>query len=462
MLYLTNTPIQEAKKGNTVKTRIFKNLSTSLIFLCMSMGQINAEDLKDIYELALLNDPTFKEAEASFRAGQEYKVQGRAGLLPSLNLSGSTGWNEYRLEEQLLDEYNSNNYSVSLQQPLFRLDRWFQFKQGKALTDSAKAEFAFQQQEIMIRVATSYFNILNARDSLSASKAEEEAIGRQREQSEKRFEVGLASITELQDTQAAYDLSVVGTIIGESQLDSAKEFLSAIIGGSLPLLSPLIENYPTPPPNPISRESWVKLALSNNFQLKAARLNTTAAKNNARASGSAHLPKIDIVGRVTKSSSRQGKFGGFIQNPLYDLESDNRQYQIQVNFPLFAGGAISSSRRQAYAQYDRSKEQSLFIERSVIREVRSNHFNVQTQSANVIARRQALKSSESALEATRIGYEVGNRNVVDLLQSERGLYAAQRDYAKSRYDYIIAVLRLKSSVGSLSPNDLFEVSSRME
>ena len=445
-----------------MKRKLIKKASTTLLLLFMVNGQINAEDLKDIYQLALLNDPTFKAAEASFRAGKEYKVQGRAGLLPSLNLSGSTGWNEYRLEEQLLDEYNSNNHSVSLQQPVFRLDRWFQFRQGKALTESASAEFAYQQQELLIRVSTSYFNVLNAMDSLNASKAEEEAIGRQRDQAKKRFEVGLASITEVQDTQAAYDLSVVGRIIGESQLDSAKESLSAIIGGVLPLLSPLSKDYLTPPPNPIDRESWVKLALANNFQLKASRLSTTAAKNNARASGSAHLPKIDIVGRATRSSSRQGKFGGFIQNPLYDLESDNRQYQIQVSLPLFAGGAISSSRRQAYAQYDRSKEQSLFTERSVIREVRSNHFNVQTQSANVTARRQALKSSESALEATKIGFEVGTRNVVDLLQSERGLYAAQRDYAKSRYDYIISVLRLKSSVGSLSPNDLFEISSKME
>ena len=445
-----------------MKRKLIKKASTTLLLLFMVNGQINAEDLKDIYQLALLNDPTFKAAEASFRAGKEYKIQGRAGLLPSLNLSGSTGWNEYRLEEQLLDEYNSNNHSVSLQQPVFRLDRWFQFRQGKALTESASAEFAYQQQELLIRVSTSYFNVLNAMDSLNASKAEEEAIGRQRDQAKKRFEVGLASITEVQDTQAAYDLSVVRRIIGESQLDSAKESLSAIIGGVLPLLSPLSKDYVTLPPNPIDRESWVKLALANNFQLKASRLSTTAAKNNARASGSAHLPKIDIVGRATRSSSRQGKFGGFIQNPLYDLESDNRQYQIQVSLPLFAGGAISSSRRQAYAQYDRSKEQSLFTERSVIREVRSNHFNVQTQSANVTARRQALKSSESALEATKIGFEVGTRNVVDLLQSERGLYAAQRDYAKSRYDYIISVLRLKSSVGSLSPNDLFEISSKME
>ena len=428
----------------------------------LSITQTWAEDLKDIYQLALINDPTFKAAEASFRAGKEYKVQGRAGLMPSLSISGSTGWNEYRLEETLLDEYNSNNYSGTLQQPLFRLDRWFQFRQGKSLTQSATAEFASQQQETMIRVATNYFNVLNAKDSLNAAEAENEAIGRQRDQAKKRFEVGLASITEVQDTQAAYDLSVVGKITREAQLDFAKEALSAIIGGDLPLLSPLADEYPTPPPDPIDREEWVKIGLANNYQLKAAHSNTAAAKSSARASGSAHLPKVDIVGRVNKSTSRQGKFGGFIQNPLYGLESDNRQYAIQVSLPIFAGGGISSARRQAYAQYDRSKEQTLFTERSVIREIRSNHFNVQTQSANVTARRQALASANSALEATKIGFEVGNRNVVDLLQAERGLYAAQRDYAQSRYDYIISVLRLKLSVGSLSPEDLYNVSSQMK
>ena len=445
-----------------MKRKNFKTLFIRYFFILFLTNQIQSEDLKDIYELVLINDPAFKAVEATYRAGKEYKIQGRAGLLPSIDVSGSTGWNEYRLEEQLLDEYNSNNYSVGLQQPLFRLDRWFQFRQGKALSDSAAEEFAYQQQETIVRVSTTYFNVLYARDSLEASKAEQEAIGRQRDQAKKRFEVGLASITEVQDTQAAYDLSTVRRIAAEAQLDSSKESLSAIIGGTLPLLSPLSKTYETPPPTPMERDSWVKLALENNFQLKASRLNAIAAKNSARASGSAHLPKIDIVGRATRSSSRQGKFGGFIQNPLYDLESDNRQYQIRVSLPLFAGGAISSSRRQAYAQYDRAKEQSFLTERNVIKEVRSNHFNVQTQSANVTARKQALKSAESALEATRIGYEVGTRNVVDLLQSERGLYAAQRDYAKSRYDYVISVLRLKLSVGSLSPEDLFTISSQME
>ena len=433
-----------------------------IIVLCLLNPLTYSEDLKDIYELALKNDPTLKVAKATYNAGKEYKTQALAGLLPSLSVSAQTAWQEFRLEDTLLDQYNSNYYSGSLSQPLFRLDRWFQFQQGKSLSKAAEAEFSYQQQETMIRVATSYFNVLNAMDSLNAAKAEEEAIGRQRDQSKKRYEVGLASITEVQETQAAYDSSVVSRIVRESQLDTAKEALSAIIGGPIPMLAPLKENYPTPPPTPMDRESWVKIGLKNNLQLKAARLNEDASKNSARSAKSDHLPKIDIVGNVTRSTSGQGKFGGFITNPQMDMESDNRQYAIRFSMPIFQGGYISSARRQANAQYERDKQRAVVTERSVISEIRSNHFNVQTQSANVTARKQSLISSRSSLEATKIGFDVGSRNVVDLLQSERSLYAAQRDYLNSRYDYIISRLRLKSSVGSLTPKDLYEISNLME
>ena len=440
---------------------MFKKIKLFILLFFAVPSVIFSEDLEDIYELALNNDPLLKSAEASFRAGKESKRQGIAALLPSLSVSGSTNWNESRIEETLIDEYNSNNYSGTISQPLFRLDKWFKFKQGKALSEGAVAEFAFQQQETMIRVASSYFNVLNAIDSLNAAKAEEEAIGRQKDLAKKRFEVGLAPITEVHETQAAYDLSIVSRLAREVQLDTAKEVLAAIIGASTPLLSPLSDEFPITLPDPMERELWVKLALENNYQLKAARLNQVAAKNSARASGASHLPNIDIVGRVTKSTSQSGQFGGFIKNPISGLEQDNRQYGIQVTFPLFAGGAISSARRQAYAIYDRTKEQALYTERSVIKDVRSNHYNVQTQVANVKARKQALTSAASALKATEIGYEAGTRNVVDLLQAQRGLYTAQRDLAGARYEYIISMLRLKSSAGSLNPDDLINISKWM-
>ena len=441
---------------------------TNKFFLLLSLlsiiitGSIKAENLADVYELALQNDPLLRAAEATYRAGKENKRQGIAGLLPTLSISGSTNWNEYRVEEQLQDQYNSNSYLANLNQPIFRLDKWFQFERGTALSEAAEAEFAYQQQETMIRVASAYFNVLNSIDSLNAAKAEEKAIGRQKDLAKKRFDVGLAAITEVQETQAAFDLTVVSRIAREAQLDSAQETLTSIVGRDIKLLSPLIDEFEISLPDPLDRESWVSLGLKNNYQLKSAKLQRDAAQAAARGSASNHLPQIDLVGRISQSTSKQGKFGGFIQNPLFGIEQDTRQYSIQFSLPLYAGGAISSARRQAYANYDRSKEQAIYTERSTIKDVRSNHFGVQTQVANVTARKQALASAESALEATQVGYEVGTRNTVDLLDAQKRLFQAQRDYASSRYEYIISMLRLKASVGSLNPNDLMRISSQMK
>tara|TARA_B100001559_G_scaffold82734_2_gene68771 strand:+ start:2576 stop:3910 length:1335 start_codon:yes stop_codon:yes gene_type:complete len=442
--------------------------SSNKIFLFLTLGSLllsgsaKAENLSDVYELALKNDPLLRAAEATYRAGKENKTQGIAGLLPTLSISGSTNWNEYRVEEQLIDQYNSNSYFANLNQPIFRLDKWFQFERGSALSEAASAEFAYQQQETMIRVASAYFNVLNSIDSLNAARAEEKAIGRQKDLAKKRFDVGLAAITEVQETQAAFDLTVVSRIAREAQLDSAQETLTSIVGRDIKLLSPLIDEFEISLPDPLDRESWVSLGIQNNYQLKSAKLQRDAAQAAARGSASNHLPQIDLVGRVSQSTTKQGKFGGFIQNPLFGIEQDTRQYSIQFTLPLYAGGAISSARRQAYANYDRSKEQAIYTERTTIRDVRSNHFGVQTQVANVTARKQALASAESALEATQVGYEVGTRNTVDLLDAQKRLFQAQRDYASSRYEYIISMLRLKASVGSLSPNDLLKISSQMK
>lgn len=437
------------------------SLSVSLILIILA-SPIRGENLYDIYELALKNDPLLRAAEATYRAGKENKAQGIAGLLPTLSIGGSTNWNEYRIEEQLQDQYNSNSYYGNINQPIFRLDKWFQFERGSALSESAEAEFAYQQQETMIRVASAYFNVLNSFDNLNAAQAEEKAIQRQKDLAKKRFDVGLAAITEVQETQAAYDLTIVSRISRQAQLDSAQETLTSIIGREISLLSPLSDKFEISLPDPLDRESWVSLGLKNNYQLKSAKLQRDAAQASARATASNHLPQIDLVGRISQSTSKQGKFGGFIQNPLFGIEQDTRQYSIQFNLPLYAGGAISSARRQAYANYDRSKEQAIYTERSTIRDVRSNHFGVQTQVANVTARKQALASAESALKATEVGYEVGTRNTVDLLDAQKRLFQAQRDYAGSRYEYIISMLRLKASVGSLSPNDLLNISSQME
>ena len=236
------------------------SLSVSLILIILA-SPIRGENLYDVYELALKNDPLLRAAEATYRAGKENKAQGIAGLLPTLSIGGSTNWNEYRIEEQLQDQYNSNSYYGNINQPIFRLDKWFQFERGSALSESAEAEFAYQQQETMIRVASAYFNVLNSFDNLNAAQAEEKAIQRQKDLAKKRFDVGLAAITEVQETQAAYDLTIVSRISRQAQLDSAQETLTSIIGRDISLLSPLSDNFEISLPDPLDRESWVSLGL---------------------------------------------------------------------------------------------------------------------------------------------------------------------------------------------------------
>ena len=247
--------------------RPIKTLQIYFLFSLIAISSpLRTENLADVYELALKNDPLLKAAEATYRAGKENRTQGIAGLLPTLSVGGSTNWNEYRVEEQIIDQYNSNSYLASLNQPIFRLDKWFQFERGTALSEAASAEFAYQQQETMIRVASAYFNVLNSIDSLNAARAEEKAIGRQKDLAKKRFDVGLAAITEVQETQAAFDLTVVSRIAREAQLDSARESLTSIVGRDIKLLSPLTDNFEISLPDPLDRESWVSLGLKNNLK----------------------------------------------------------------------------------------------------------------------------------------------------------------------------------------------------
>ena len=441
---------------------MFSKYKSKLFLIILLSGHLTAENLLDIYNEALENDPTFKAAEYSYLADKEIVVQGRAALLPSITLSGSTNWNEYYQDDVLQQQYNSFSKSARVSQPLFRLDTWFNFKRSKSLTNAAEAEFAYEQQNLILRTAELYFGVLRAIDNLNAAISEEKAIKKQLDQAQQRYEVGLSAITGVQEAQLAYDLSKAARINNEGNLFSAREALNALIGREIFSLDELGEDLQISSPFPNSKEDWVNLALKNNYQLKAAKLQRDAAQATARASASNHLPQVDLVGRISQSTTKQGKFGGFIQNPLFGVEQDTRQYSIQFSLPLFAGGAISSARRQAYANYDRSKEQAIYTERSTIRDVRSNHFGVQTQVANVTARKQALASAESALEATQIGYEVGTRNTVDLLDAQKRLFQAQRDYSSSRYEYIISMLRLKASVGLLSPDDLFNISNQMD
>ena len=423
---------------------------------------ISSESLLDIYNEALENDPTYKAAEYSYLADKELKVQGRAALLPSITLSGSTNWNEYYQNKELQQQYNSFSTSARVTQPLFRLDTWFQYRQSKSLTDAAEADFAFEQQNLLVRTAELYFGVLRAIDNLNAAISEEKAIKKQLDQAKQRFEVGLSAITGVQEAQLAFDLSKAARIRTEGSLYSARESLNALIGREIFSLNELGDGLLIDLPTPSSKEKWVELALENNYQLKAAYLRKKAAKSSARSVASNHLPKIDIVGSQSESETNQFNYEGFNidgQGIPVPSVTGRRNYAIQLSMPLFQGGAVNSRRKQAYSQYERANENTLFTERRIIQEVRSQFSNVLTLVANVNAQKQAVISATSALEATQVGYRVGTRNVVDLLQAEKNLYSAEKNLANAKYDYILANLRLGLASGTITPADIVKINN---
>ena len=441
---------------------MFSKYKSKLFLIILLSGHLTAENLLDIYNEALENDPTFKAAEYSYLADKEIVVQGRAALLPSITLSGSTNWNEYYQDDVLQQEYNSFSKSARVSQPLFRLDTWFNFKRSKSLTNAAEAEFAYEQQNLILRTAELYFGVLRAIDNLNAAISEEKAIKKQLDQAQQRYEVGLSAITGVQEAQLAYDLSKAARINNEGNLFSAREALNALIGREIFSLDELGENLQISSPFPNSKEDWVNLALKNNYQLKASYLRKDAAKSNARSAASNHLPKIDIVGSGSDSETNQFNYEGFSINgqgiPVPAV-TGRRNYAIQLSVPIFQGGAVSSRRKQAYSQYNQADENTLFTERRIIQEVRSQFSNVNTLVANVNAQKQAVISATSALEATQVGYKVGTRNVVDLLQAEKNLYSAEKNLANAKYDYILANLRLAPAAGTIDPGDIIEINN---
>ena len=436
-----------------------------LLIVILSCTYLSAENILEIYNEALENDPTYKSAEYSYLADKEIVVQGRAALLPSITLSGTTNWNEYYQNDVLQQEYNSFSKSARVTQPLFRLDTWFNFKRSKSLTNAAEADFAYEQQNLLLRTAELYFGVLRAIDNLNAAISEEKAIKKQLDQAQQRFEVGLSAITGVQEAQLAFDLSKAARISTEGNLFSAREALNALIGREIFSLNELGDDLNVSSPYPNSKEEWVELALKNNYQLKASYLRKDAAKNNARNAASNHLPKIDIVGSGSDSETNQFNYEGFEINgqgiPIPAV-TGRRNYAIQMSVPIFQGGAVSSRRKQAYSQYNQADENSLFTERRIIQEVRSQFSNVVTLVANVTAQEQAVISATSALEATQVGYKVGTRNVVDLLQAEKNLYSAEKNLANAKYDYILANLRLALAAGTISPSDIVDINNLLK
>ncbi len=452
-------------------------LSSLAFFLCSS--SLQAASLQDIYELALENDAQLKAQEATYLARRETANLGRAALLPQV--SASYSYKDSDAETDALGPVFSNSgisiedtftdlstdtdgYRVSLSQAIFDLPAWFSFKSGNQVSLEAQSTFAANQQNLIVRVVEAYLGVLRAQDILTASRAQERAFERQLEQTQQRFEVGLIAITDVYEAQAARDLSQVERIVNENNLSVALERLSVLTGQNHSNLDILTEAFKALAPTPADRAAWVEFSLENNFALQAARHREEAARQAAKAKKLEHAPKLtgdyDYSDFDTDGSLTTRPNTGISSPP--DSSREEHSWQLNLSMPLFAGGAVSANRRKAAQEFNAARQERINLTRNTVTNTRSLHMTVMSDVSRVAARQQAIVSSRSALDATQAGYEVGTRNVVDVLNAQNSLFSAQRDYANSRYDYISNLMRLKEQAGLLSPEDVLWLDSALE
>lgn len=414
----------------------------------------NANSLLDVYELALKNDAQLKADTAKYEAGLQNKAIGRAGLLPTITAGASFTKSDIDTTNNLTNttvnsDTDSLGWDISLTQPLFNMSLWYNYQQGSKLSELAEAQYGADQQSLIVRVATAYFNVLRAIENLEATIAEEQALGKQLEQAKQRFDVGLTAITEVHEAQAAYDSATAATLEARGLIGINFEALEVLTGRQETAIAPLAPAFPVVPPSPANRADWVEFALKNNYGLKAAKLQADASLDSAKSTKAGHLPTLGLSLGYSDTDT-----DGTEANTNFDTTREGSNISLNLNVPIYSGGETSARSRQAYAQYNQNFEIYNSTQRSVIQNARSLHLTMETDVARIQARKQAVVSNQSALEATQSGYEVGTRNLVEVLLAQRNLYQARRSYSDALFDYVINSFQLREVAGMLTPADV--------
>jgi len=421
----------------------------------------HAEDLLEIYRQALSRDAAFASARAAWQAGQEKMPQGRALLLPNVSLTGNTTYNQ--VETQVRDpsqlgrqsQFNTNGVTISLIQPLFNKQSFDQFLESKAQLVQSDAQLGIATQDLMIRVSQAYFDVLAAQDNLEYITAQKAAIAEQLASAKRNFEVGTATVTDINDAKARYDLAVSQEIAALNDLEVKKQALAVIIGGIPGPLKLLSTNLPLSLPQPNDMGRWVDAAQSNNPQIRAQEAALEIAKREVERNRSGHYPTINLVGSFSQNASGATALpNGSVTIPN---DTTTKQIGVQLNLPIYQGGGQESLVREAIANQDKAKQNLENARRTVTYSTRQAFLGVTSGVAQVKALEQALVSSETSLASTKLGREVGVRTEVDVLNAQQQLYSAKRDLAQSRYNFILSQLRLKSAAGQLNEEDLAEV-----
>ena len=406
----------------------------------------HAENLSAVFQDAQAYDAQYAAARAAWQAGQEKAVQGRAGLLPNVSAGGNVRYNDLHSTFPGGDSrYTSNGYSLTAAQPLFRMQNWVQYAQAKDQVKIADVQFKLAEQDLILRVAQAYFDVLQSQDTIAFIEAQKAAITEQLAAAKRNFEVGTATITDTHEAQARYDLAVAQEIAEQNTLAIRLRALEKLIGKPPGALDTLAE------PVPLKAESgniddWAARATQGNLQAEIQRIAKAIADQEIERNRAGHYPTLDAVAGYTVNNHQN--FG--------NLQIDSRvaTVGVELNLPIYQGGLVNSRVREAVANQEKARQDLEAATRDAGLQARQAWLNVSSGAARVKALEQALTSTQAQLDSTKLGLQVGVRTSLDVLNAEQQVFSARRDLAGARYAYLLAGLSLKAAVGSLSPADL--------
>lgn len=433
--------------------RIVASLIATLL-AAITASPVHATNLLDVYRDARAQDPVYASARASAEAGKEAYPQARAGLLPNVNLSGAYNRNERETSGLPKFDFNSKSYTLSLTQPLFRVQNWIAADQAGWQVKQTDAIFADAEQNLILRAAQAYFDVLLAQDNVALSSAQKTAFSEQLAQAKRNFEVGTATIVDTYDSQARFDLAGAREIADQNDLEIKTRALQQLIGRLPASLSPLRDGVSLALPQPANMDEWVKSAEETSPLIAQFRAAYEIASRDVTRNKAGHLPTLDLVGSFSDSRSPSINSLGTV-GP--ELSTKATQIGLQLTFPLFQGGGTQSRIRQSLSLREKSGQDLENTKRAVAQNVRLNYLGVTNGVAQVKAFEAALVSSKSSLDSTILGREVGVRTNVDILNAQQQLFQARRDLQQARYNTILSQLRLKSASGRLQEEDVAEV-----
>ncbi len=437
-------------------------LAMALAFAGSALSAQSA-DLLQVYRDAVGFDAQFAAARAQLEAGREKLPQGRAGLLPTVGLSASTTWNDLESTPRTTPtttrsaEYNSNLWSVSLSQPLFRWQNWVGYKQAELAVATAETQYVQARQDLIVRVTQAYFDVLLAQEALATARAQKIAIAEQLESAKRNFEVGTATITDTHEAQARFDLADAQEIAAANDLAVKRQTLFTLTGKEVAALKGLRPKVQINPPQPNDIGQWVASAETGNLSVQLAQTALEVSRREIEKQRAGHYPTLDLVATHGKSA-----VGGSVIPGGTGTDGKSSTIGLQLAVPLFAGGAVSSRDREAVALNEKARADLDNARRGAALSARQSYFGVNAGLAQVRALEAGVASSQLALESNKLGYEVGVRINIDVLNAQSQLFDTRQKLAKARLDTLIAQLRLKAATGSLAEEDLQSINALLE